>query len=173
MTLLDEQVAALEPVRADLLRHAAREAGAALTRARQEAAAMIAAASGDAEAAVAAAAQDGAAQALPVAAAELSRSRRAVRSAALGRETRMRDELAWRIRQAVCALRDDPDYPQFRDRLAELARRTAGPDAVVSEHPDGGVIARAGGVVADCSLPRLADRAVAALGTRIAGLCRT
>ncbi len=171
MTLLDDQVAALRPVRADLLQRAGQEAEATLTRARGEAAALVAQASREAEAAVTRAAQDGAAQARPVAAAELSRARRAVRSAALGRETRTRDEVAGQIREAVCALRDEPDYSQFRDRLADLALRAAGPDADVSEHPDGGVIARAGGVVVDCSLPRLADRAVEALGARIAGLC--
>ena len=45
------------------------------------------------------------------------------------------------------------------------------PWAVVSEHPDGGVIARAGGVVVDCSLPRLADEAIAALAARIDLIC--
>ena len=71
----------------------------------------------------------------------------------------------------MLGLRDRPGYPQLRDRLAALAVRTAGPGAVVSEHPRGGVVARGATALADCSLPRLADRAVAALDARIAGLC--
>ena len=114
---------------------------------------------------------DGAEQARPVAAAELSRSRRAARSVALGANLVAHDEMAGRIRAAVLGLRDEPGYPELRDRLARAARQAAGPRAEVSEHPAGGVIARAGGVVVDCSLPRMADRAIEALGPRIAGLC--
>ena len=115
---------------------------------------------------------DGAAQATPVAAAELSRSRRAARSVALGASLAAHDEIAGRIRAAILGLRDEPGYPELRDRLASAARQAAGPQAEVSEHPAGGVVARAGGVVVDCSLPRLADRAVAALGPRIAAAVR-
>jgi hypothetical protein len=171
MTLQAEQDAALEPVRATLLRNAEAQAHDILARAGDAARALVAQAHSDADAEVARARADGAAQARPVAAAELNRSRRAARSVALGAERSTRDELASRIRSAVCGLRDEPGYAGLRDRLAAMAARAAGPGAQVTEHPDGGVIARAGGVIVDCSLPRLADRAVAALGARIAGLC--
>ena len=90
----------------------------------------------------------------PVAAAELSRSRRAARSVALGADLAAHDEIAGRIRAAILGLRDEPGYPELRDRLASAARRAAGPRAEISEHPAGGVVARAGGVVVDCSLPQ-------------------
>ncbi len=171
MTLLADQRAALEPASAELLRRAAQEATDILAVASDEADALLARARRDAEAEVERARAAGAAQAEPVAAAELGRSRRTARSAMLGAELRTHDEIAGQIRSAVLGLRDEPGYPALRDRLAAMARRRAGPGAQVTEHPDGGVIARTGGVVVDCSLPRLADRAIEELGTRIAGLC--
>jgi hypothetical protein len=71
----------------------------------------------------------------------------------------------------VLALRDDDEFPLLRRRLAEMALRAAGPGARVADHADGGVVATAPGVVVDCSLGRLADRAIAALDARIAELC--
>lgn len=171
MTLQARQEAALEPVRAAMLRRAAHDAAQAVARARDGAAATITQAQRDADEAVARARAAGAAQARPVAMAELSRSRQVARSVALGADMAVRDEVVRKIKDAVLALRDDPEYPLLRDRLSGLAARAAGPGAVVTEHPQGGVIARAGGVTVDCSLPRLADRAVAALGAQIAALC--
>lgn len=171
MTLLASQDAALEPVRAAMLRRSGVQAQRIVAQASDAADALVARASHDADASVAQARADGAAEARPVAAAELNRSRRRARSVALRAELDVHDELAGRIRTAVCELRDQDGYPGLRDRLADLATSAAGPGAVVSEHPDGGVVARAGGVVVDCSLPRLAERAVAALAARIAGLC--
>ncbi len=171
MSPLAAQDAALEPVRAAMLRRAAERAGLITGQASDAAAALVAEARRNAAAAVAQARADGAAQAAPVAAAELGRSRRAARSVALGANLAAYDEIAARIRAAILGLRDEPDYPELRDRLAGAARRAAGPRAAVTEHPAGGVVARAGGLVVDCSLPRLADRAVAALGPRIARLC--
>lgn len=171
MTLRARQEAALGPVRAEMLRQAAQDAAEAVTRARDDAAATITRARQEADAAVAKARADGAAQAGPVAMAELSRSRQVARSVALGADVTIRDEVVRRIKDAVLALRDEPDYPLLRERLGELAARVTGPGAVVTEHPQGGVIARADGVTVDCSLPRLANRAIAALDTRIAALC--
>ncbi|HUZ51455.1 MAG TPA: hypothetical protein VMU94_02850 [Streptosporangiaceae bacterium] len=171
MSPLATQDAALDPVRAAMLRRATERADRIVGQARDAVQALAAEARSHADAAVAQARSDGAAQARPVAAAELNRSRRAARSVALGANLAANDEIAGRIRAAVVGLRDEQGYPELRDRLARAARRAAGPQAEVSEHPAGGVVARAGGVVVDCSLPRLADRAVAALGPRIAGLC--
>ncbi len=162
---------ALEPVRAALIRRADERAHDLLARADDAAQTLVAAARRDADAEIARARADGAAQARPVAAAELSRSRRAARSVALSADLRTHDEVAGRIMAAVRGLRDEPGYAELRDRLAAMAVRAAGPGAQVTEHPAGGVMARAGGVVVDCSLPRLADRAIAALGARIARLC--
>lgn len=171
MTLLAAQDTALEPVRAAMLLRASEEAGRIITEAREAAAALTDQARRGAEAAVGQARSEGAEQARPVAAAELGRSRRAARSAMLRARRSDHDELAGRIRAAICGLRDEAGYVMLRDRLAELARQAAGPGATVTDHPDGGVVARADGVVVDCSLPRLADRVVAALSPRIDQLC--
>lgn len=171
MTLAARQQAALEPVRAAMLRQATQDAAAAVASATDAAAALIAQAQRDADALVAQATADGAAQAAPVAAAELSRARQAARSIALRADLAVRDEVVRRIKAAVLALREGPDYPQLFERLGVLAASAAGPGAVVTAHPDGGVVATSGGVTVNCSLPRLADHAVTALDAQITALC--
>lgn len=171
MTLAARQQAALEPVRAEMLRQATQGAAAAVGSARDAAAAMIAQAQADADALVVRATAEGAVQAAPVAQAELSRGRQAARSITLGGDLAVRNEVVRRIKAAVLALRDSPDYPQLLERLSALAASAAGPGAVVTAHPDGGVVATSGGVTVNCSLPRLADRAVTVLDARITALC--
>ncbi len=171
MTLGSRQDAALEPVRAAMLRRAEQDAAAVVAAARAVATTTVARARQDADRAVALAATDGAAQARLVAMAELSRSRQAARSMALAADVDVRGEVVAKIRAAVLALRKEPGYPLLRDRLSRLAVQAAGPGAALTEHPDGGVIAKAEGVTVDCSLGRLADRAIAALDPRISALC--
>jgi hypothetical protein len=171
MTLPARQQAALEPVRAAMLHQATQDAAAAVANARDAAAAMIAQAEADADALVTRATAEGAAKAAPVAVAELSRGRQAARSVTLGTDLAIRNEVVSRIKAAVLALRDGPDYPQLLERLNALASGAAGPDAVITPHPDGGVVAASGGVTVNCSLPRLADRVVAVLDARITALC--
>ena len=171
MTLAAEQHAALEPVRAAMLRRAAAEADAIRATAGQQAAALLAAARRDAETALRRARADGMALAAPLAADEQARGRRAARAALLAAERGIRDEAERRIRAAILGLPDEPGYAELRDRLAVLAQAAAGPGAVVRDHPEGGVIAHAPGVLVDCSLPRLAERVIAALGPRITELC--
>ena len=167
MTLLSEQQAALAPVRAAMLRRARAEAEAIVTGARRDVAALLTQARRDAESAVGQARADGIAQAAPLAAAERSRGRRAASEILLAAERGIRDEAERRIRAAVLGLRDQPGYGDLRDRLTRLARAAAGPDAVVTDHPAGGVVAHAPGIFVDCSLPRLADRVTGELGPRI------
>jgi vacuolar-type H+-ATPase subunit E/Vma4 len=171
MTLLAEQQAALEPVRAAMQRRAAAEAESIIATARRDAAALLAGAHREAETAEARARADGMALAAPLAAAERSRGRRAARTTLLAAQRGLRDEIEGRIRAAILSLPGQPGYGELRDRLAALARAAAGPGAVVSEDPRGGVIARAPGVLVDCSLPRLAERVIDALGPQIRECC--
>jgi vacuolar-type H+-ATPase subunit E/Vma4 len=171
MTLLAEQQAALQPVRAAMLRRATAEAEAIIATARRDAAALLGAARRDAEAALGQARADGIAQAAPLAAAELSRGRHAARETLLEAERGIGDEVARRIRAAVLGLRGEPGYRELRDRLTGLCRAAAGPGAQVTEHPAGGVVANAPGVLVDCSLPRLADLVIGQLGPQIGELC--
>jgi hypothetical protein len=165
------QGAELRPVGEAMLRHASERAANVLAAARAVAEATVTAARTAAQEAIESARADGIEQAQPVAAAELNRSRQAARSVELGAESAARDQIRRRIRAAVLALHEDADYPQLRARLSAKAAVTAGSGAQITEDPRGGVIARAGGVVVDCSLPRLADRAIAALDARITELC--
>jgi hypothetical protein len=167
MSLATAQQAALAPVREAMLRRAAGRADLLVADARRAAQALLTQARTDAAAAVTMAREDGQAQAEPLAVAERNRGRHDARAILLGADLLARDELADRIRAAIRGLRDQPGYPELRDRLAALAGSVAGPGATVSEHPDGGVIARAPGVLVDCSLPRLAERAIDRLGRRI------
>jgi hypothetical protein len=169
--LAGEQDAALEPVRAAMLRRTTAEAEQIIATARRDAAALLVAAGRDAEAALAQARADGAAQAAPLAAAERNRGRQTARETVLEAERAIRDEVEHRIRAAVLGLRRQPGYEDLRDRLTGVCREAAGPGAEVAEHPAGGVVARAPGVIVDCSLPRLADLVIAELGHQIGKLC--
>jgi hypothetical protein len=170
MTMRRRQETALAPVRAVLLREAAAEADRVLGDARHVTRAQLAQASADAAAAVSRARAAGRAQASPVAAAELSRGRREARRIVLDAESRARADLEGQVRAAIGGLRHEPGYGELRARLSDLARRAAGPGAIVSEHPGGGVVAGRPGVLVDCSLPRLAERAIGVLGPRITEL---
>ena len=171
MTLATRQDAALEPVRTALTAAADARTASTVAAAQAAAEARLTAVRRAADEAVARAAAEGAADARPAALAELARSRRAARSLVLEADLATQQYVAGRIRAAVLTLRDEPGYPLLRDRLSEMAAGAAGPGAVLTDHPDGGVIATAPGVVVDCSLGKLADRAIAALDARIAALC--
>ena len=171
MSLATRQQDALEPVRAALRLQADARAGAIVRQAREEAAALLTQARSEAARAVAEAAADGRAQAGRIAAARLGLARRSAREQLLGSDLGTYDYLAGRITDAVLALRSEPGYPRLRARLAEAAARAAGPGAVVTEPQEGGAVATAPGVVVDCSLSRMAERAISALGAAMAGLC--
>ncbi|HEY5355746.1 MAG TPA: V-type ATP synthase subunit E [Streptosporangiaceae bacterium] len=156
--------AALAPARTRMLRLASDQAARILADARREADAITSKARRSADVAVTQARAAGRQEAAALAAAERGRGRSEARSVQLGAQREALDELRSHVRAAVGGLRGGPGYPQLLDRLTRMARLAAGPDAAVTVSPDGGVVARSGGVVVDCSLPRLADLAVEALG---------
>jgi len=160
-------VTALAPVRAYLLRAARAEADRIRAAAHAEAGELLRQARLSAECAVRDGEARGRAEAAPVAAAERSRGRARARAIVLGAQREAYDELGRRIRAEADGLRDDPRYGLLVDRLTVLAAQAAGPDATVTVVPEGGVLARAGQVVVDCSLPRLAVQATDALGDRV------
>lgn len=173
MTLLQRQQAALAPVQTQMLREAIARGHRIVADARLDAEARVTEARVRAEDLVARARADGQAAAGELAAAELSRGRQAARAVLLAADRRAYDALAARVRSAVRGLRDQPEYGEIRERLAALALSAAGPGASVSEHPDGGVLAKGPGITVDCSLPRLADLAVTALSPKIRELAGT
>jgi vacuolar-type H+-ATPase subunit E/Vma4 len=159
--------AALDPVRQALRRDAKEEAARLRAAARDQAAGMLLQAHQDAAAALDAAAAKAAATAAPLTAAELRRARDTARSAVLGAQRQACDDLRGRVRAAVASLPDEPGYDRLIHRITDLAEQAAGQHAQVASPPAGGVIARSGGVIVDCSLDRLADLAVAELGAAI------
>jgi hypothetical protein len=172
MTPRPRQEEAIEPVRTALRRRAEERAGAIVRQARDAASAMIDQAAQDAARAAALAADDARAQAALVASARLGASRRSAREHLLGSDLATYQYLAGRIRDAVLGLRSAPDYPALQARLARFAAAAAGAGALVTEPPDGGAVAMVAGVTVDCSLRRLADRAIGTLGPGLNALCQ-
>jgi vacuolar-type H+-ATPase subunit E/Vma4 len=165
-----DTAAALAPVRAHMLRRASDQAGRILGDAHHEAASIVTQARLSAERAVSQAREEGRREAAGLAAAERSRGRGEARSVLLSAQREIHQELRGRVRDAVAGLRDEPGYGQLLERLTDMARRAAGPDAVVTAAEAGGVVAHSAGVLVDCSLPRLADRAVEALAGDVRAL---
>lgn len=155
--LAPESDAALAPVRtalrsaaeqraAELRDDASRHAGAMLDGARAEAAAILAAATKDGEDA-----------ARSEAALRSSRARRQAHELVLAQRSFLRLELHRRVREVAAGLASDPRYPELLTRLTEQCRQLLGPEAGVSESPEGGVLAEAGPRRLDLSLPVLAE----------------
>jgi vacuolar-type H+-ATPase subunit E/Vma4 len=162
--------AALAPVRTALLRRAGEQADMIVGQARRQAEEALRQARSDAASQVASAREAGRSQAVPLAAALRSRGRRGVQTAVLSARREAYEELCDQVRASVTSLRDEPGYDLLLKRLRQDAARAAGPGAAITEAPAGGVIARGPGIVVDCSLPRLADAAVEALGGKVAWL---
>jgi vacuolar-type H+-ATPase subunit E/Vma4 len=158
---------ALAPVRARIEREARSEADRVLAVARAEAGELLRAAGAAAERSVALARAQGQAQAAPLAAAERRRGRAQAQAIVLSAQREAYDDLYRQVLAGADALRTGPGYRTLADRLTVIATRAAGPEATVTSPPAGGVVARSGQTVVDCSLPRLAGLAMQALGNRV------
>lgn len=170
MTATEATRAALEPTRAHLRQAAAARADQIRADARRAADRIYAQARRAAAAALEQAQADGRADAAPLAAAELSRSRAAAAAALLRGQSEDYEELRRQVRDSISALPAEPGYDRIAGRLTRLAGLAAGPGAVVTAVPGGGCVAESPGVVVDCSLTRLANLAVEALGPDVRDL---
>jgi vacuolar-type H+-ATPase subunit E/Vma4 len=159
--------AALAPVREALLKQARDEADRVQQDAEAAADAVTARAAAEAEQLLAEARRQGAADAALLASLEGSRARRHARASLLAAQREVYEQLRRQAQEAVLRLREEPDYPRLRAELVRQAQAALGPEVVVTDHPQGGVLAQAGGRHVDLSLPALADRAVAGLGGRL------
>ncbi len=165
--MAERAAAALAPVADRLRRDAKDQADRIRAMARAEAAAILARAR-EQEAAIFAAARAAAAErSQPQTTLTLRRAHETARGAVLAAQCAAHDELAARIRAAVAALPNQPGYEQFDQRIARLAAQAAGPAAELRPEPGGGFVARAPGVVVDCSFDRLADLAMTILGPAV------
>lgn len=159
--------APLAPVREALLTRARADADRTLADADADVAAILARAQSEADAIRAEARAQGESDAAAVLAAERARVRRRSRAVVLAAQREAYDELRARVLQALAALRDDPAYGPWRDRLADHARTVLGADAVVSEPAEGGVLAEANGRRTLYSLAELADHMIDLIGSDI------
>jgi vacuolar-type H+-ATPase subunit E/Vma4 len=166
-TLVRTLPEALRPVGSALLARARADADRVLADADAAAADVLARAQGEADAILAEARAQGEADAAGVLATERARARRQARSVVLVAQREALEALRSQVLMRVAALRDDPAYPAWRDRLGDRARAVLGPDAVVTEHPDGGVVGEASGRRLAFTLEGLADQAIQALGVEV------
>ena len=163
----DEVERALAPVRAYLLRGVEVEASRLLAEAHAQADSILRQARHDAAETVDRARARGEADAVAASAAERSRGRDQARSIMLGAQREAYQDLRAQVLTAVDGLRTESGYQELLSRLTTLATRAAGPGAAITVQPEGGVLARSDGIVVDCTLPRLADRAVDELGDQV------
>ncbi|WP_427174861.1 hypothetical protein [Arthrobacter sp. 92] len=155
--LAPESNAALEPVRKELRSVAQKRAAELRDDARRQSSALVDAARTEAAAILSAAAKEGEATARSEAALRSARVRREAHELVLAQRSSLRLELRRRVREAAVGLRSDARYVALVTRLTEQCRELLGPDAVVSESPEGGVVAEAGSRRLDLSLPVLAE----------------
>ncbi|MEU0216600.1 hypothetical protein ABZ281_16395 [Streptomyces sp. NPDC006265] len=151
---------ALSPVRAGLLRAAHADVETLLAQAEREAAARLDQARAEARAILDEARRQGEADGSDAARDLLVRARRDARSRTLAARREAYQQLRHETAERVRALRGTNGYASLRAWLEQRARVLLGSAAEISEHPDGGVVARAPGRWVDLSLTTLADRAV-------------
>ena len=151
---------ALAPVRRALRDAAARGATDVRRRAQMESDRVLAEAASRASTIRSEAREQGAAEAAAALAVDRIRARRTTRAAILAAHRESYEALRSAARDAVAGLRDDPDYPRWREGMAAAVRRTLGDDARVRDHPDGGLIGESAGRRVDFSLSGFADRAM-------------
>lgn len=154
----------LAPLASVLLARARADADAVLADADAQSEATLAEARATAEGILAEARDKGRSDAEAVLAAARARAERAARAVLLAAQREALDSARRAARVAVRALRDEPDWPDLLAGLEQRAREQLGPDAVVTELPDGGIVATAGGRRLDLSLDALADDVVEGLG---------
>ncbi|MGN6576625.1 MAG: hypothetical protein ACTHKG_13145 [Nocardioides sp.] len=80
------------------------------------------------------------------------------------------DELRSRVARALPGLRAAPGYAAWKNAAEAEVRAILGGGAVISEHPDGGVVGEVPGRRVALTLTALADEAIDELGADVEGL---
>ena len=147
----------LAPLTAALRDRAGAAADEVLARADEDARALLDRAHREAEAILAQARAKGAADGAAILAAERAGAARRARGVLLTAQRAAHDDLRTAAREAVRALRDDPDYPVMLEALRARAQFDLGPGAVVTTLDRGGIVAESGPRRIEYSLEGLAD----------------
>lgn len=162
--------AALAPLRESLLAAARATASESRRAAEAQARAILDDAEREAARIRAAAADAGEATARSEASLRSARVRRQAHEAVLARRNALRLEVWCQVREAAVALRTDPRHPDLLARLRVRALEALGPDATVTECPEGGIIAESGSRRLDLSLPTLANGVLESMTPEISAL---
>ena len=160
----------LAPLREALLSRARADAAATLAAADASAAETMAEAQQQVDAMLAEARDTGRADAAVVLAGERARAARTARGIVLAAQREAYEAMRHRARDAVSGLRGDPLYPALLEALRRRARVDLGPEAVLCEHPRGGVIGEGAGRRVEYTLDDLADGIVDRLGAELDGV---
>lgn len=161
----------LEPLRAALLRAARRDAEADIGAAEDERRRTLAEAHAQAERIRAEARTEGERDAEQLSLDQRARSRRRARATVLAEQSRALDALRREVARRLVAMWRDPEqHGALRERLVVAARADLGDEAVVTEVPDGGIVATTPRARAAYRLTDLADEAIASLDTELDGL---
>ena len=92
-----------------------------------------------------------------VLAAQRAGAQRQAHGVLLAAQLAAQDDLRGAAREAVSALRDDPEYPNVLEALRARARADLGADAAITELDGGGIVAESGHRRVEYSLQALAD----------------
>ncbi|MGW2374725.1 MULTISPECIES: hypothetical protein [Kitasatospora] len=153
---------ALAPVRAELLRAARADAEQALAEAHRDAEHALAAARAEAAAVLDRAVRAGTEEGRKAAAEAVGRATRAARARELAAQGEAYAELCHRVAERVRERYESE--PGAAESLARRARDLLGPDARITAHPDGGLLATAPGRLVDLGLPALVRHGLDRLG---------
>ena len=160
----------LLPVREALVARARADTERLLAEVDVEGDSIVARARAEADNIRAEARAQGEADAAAALVAERARGQRQARSIVLTAQRESYAGLRAQALEQVATLRGDPGYATWCDGLREEARAVLGPDAVVSDHPEGGVLGEAAGRRVAYTLVVLAERALDVLGADVEGL---
>lgn len=161
----------LEPVRTAILDAARADAAARIDDAVQRGEQARRRAQAEADRIREAARAEGRADAEQVRLEQQARARRRARATVLHAQRAALDELTDAVHDRVRALwTDHATRDHVRGHLVDLARRRHGPDAVITDHPDGGIVVTVDDARATYLLRDLADRVIASLGDDLVGL---
>jgi len=159
-------------LRASFLSLVETEAAAEAARRDEERAERLAAIRTEGERLVAEAAAKGEQEGSEVATRMIAVARRQARAEVLTAQRDVYEQLRAVIVAEAVALRGAPSYPGLVERIAADLRAELGASATLEVDPDpvGGVIARRGSRIIDCSLPALARRCLDSLGSEVESL---
>ncbi|WP_084125572.1 hypothetical protein [Demequina sp. NBRC 110054] len=160
----------LVPLRADILARARAAAEQVRAEADESAATMLADAEREAEGIVTRAAESGASTARSDAALRSARERRRAHELRLAGRESLRGDLESAVLARAAALRDSPDYPHMLEALRARAAALLGPEATLTEHPDGGIVATQGARRLDLTIPTLARATLESMAGEVSAL---